>query len=534
MRSLGFLLTLLATLTLALPASALQWAPAEGAWGKVEATDLRVMTWNVEDALCRTNPKVEGGNNWNACARIVASLRPDVLLLQECGDNEGNGTGSGVDTVAQLTTVMQLFVNGGTDPFLGGAVTSYVRKYAPDLSLPHIFVSQSSDGFNRNVILSRYPFADLNGDGVATLSNIPNVTPHLYAPGGTGGIRGFQFAEIDLPDGVYLGDIVVANAHLKAGGTGSDQQERNTAARNVAYYIDHLLNGAGTGQPDPFGRIADNPAALTILAQNTPLILGGDWNEDELTNGQKGPARWLTEASLTGCCDGTDRDRTDMMFDSALHFFTGNRGTRGAAKLDYLAWQDSIAQLRLAAIFDTVGTPSGALPAELSGFPGPGNASSIASDHRAVLIDVVLPRVFVCSDPISYCAVAPNSTGSMARMRWVGAPSIAGNAFHLLVEDAVPGQFGLFFYGANATQQAFGNGWRCVGGQGIYRLLPPQLADSFGDVLRQLDFTQGPASGGAGRIQPGSTWRFQFWYRDPAAGGAHFNLSDGLAVQFCP
>ena len=39
---------------------------------------------------------------------------------------------------------------------------------------------------------------------------------------------------------------------------------------------------------------------------------------------------------------------------------------------------------------------------------------------------------------------------------------------------------------------------------------------------------------GPGQISAGSTWNFQFWYRDPAGGGAGFNLSDGLQLTFCP
>ena len=41
-------------------------------------------------------------------------------------------------------------------------------------------------------------------------------------------------------------------------------------------------------------------------------------------------------------------------------------------------------------------------------------------------------------------------------------------------------------------------------------------------------------SSGGGEILPGSTWNTQFWYRDPAFGGAGFNLSDGLGVTFAP
>jgi hypothetical protein len=39
---------------------------------------------------------------------------------------------------------------------------------------------------------------------------------------------------------------------------------------------------------------------------------------------------------------------------------------------------------------------------------------------------------------------------------------------------------------------------------------------------------------GRRQITAGSTWNFQFWFRDPVAGGASFNLSDGLGVTFCP
>jgi hypothetical protein len=38
-----------------------------------------------------------------------------------------------------------------------------------------------------------------------------------------------------------------------------------------------------------------------------------------------------------------------------------------------------------------------------------------------------------------------------------------------------------------------------------------------------------------GALVPGSTWNFQFWYRDskgPLQSG--FNLSDALTATFCP
>ncbi len=373
-----------------------QWNPAGGQWGKTEPTDVRVMTYNIRDHICRNALKAEGYNGWCALARVVAAMKPDILLLQEAGDNTGNGTPGGGDSVDQLTITLGLFLRGGTDPFSpGGPVGAYVQKYAPGYDLPYVWVSSLTDGYNRNVILSRFPFADLNGDGVSQRPSPATVSADLYAWGGNGGIRGFMFAELDLPNAVYAGDLVVGNAHLQSGGTSSDLTARERAARNVAYYIDYLLNGAGGTVPDPRNKIADVPPATRILGPTTPVIIGGDWNEDEAANGRKGPAEWLTRAELTGGADGTDRDRSDMLFDASLEPRSNTRDTHNAGgKLDYIAWQDSIATLRRSFIFysnELWNSPSW-IPPELIGFPNAAYwVSSVASDHRPVIADFILP-----------------------------------------------------------------------------------------------------------------------------------------------
>ena len=201
------------------------------------------------------------------------------------------------------------------------------------------------------------------------------------------------FSEIDLPDGTYVGDFVMGGAHLKSGGDSSDRADRLEASQNVAYFIDYLYNGAGTGTPDPAGKITDSPAATTILGAYTPVVIAGDWNEDEASNGRRGPAAWLTEANSAGTTDGTDRDRSDMTYDAATHPFTGSRATFGSSsKLDYVAWQDSIATARHAFVFNSTGvSPTSLLPSELMGLAYPPGASGTASDHRPVVVDLILP-----------------------------------------------------------------------------------------------------------------------------------------------
>lgn len=381
---------------LLLPAAPLvaQWDPPNGDWLKEDATDVRIMTYNVQDSLCSTENKSDGLNNWTALARIVAAFKPDVLMLQECGDNNGNGTGGSSDSVSNLTTALELFMHGGSDPFNGGTVGAYVQKYDPSYDLPHIFVSNDSDGFNRNVIMSRFPFMDLNGDTKATYSDTPIIFPDEYATGFDGGLRGFGVAEIDLPDATHAGDLVVGNSHLKCCSGSSNHDQRIKAAQNIAYFIDYFYNGAGTGVPDPNDSIIDSPPATSVLDANTFFVAGGDWNEDEGSNGTKGPADWITKAALTGGSDGTDKDGSDMTFDNSVDM-GGSDATQSSSKLDHIAWQDSVATLRRSFVFNSsvVQFNGGQLPPEVLGFQFASGITGVASDHKAVIVDLIPPLV---------------------------------------------------------------------------------------------------------------------------------------------
>ena len=123
----------------------------------------------------------------------------------------------------------------------------------------------------------------------------------------------------------------------------------------------------------------------------------------------------------------------------------------------------------------------------------------------------------------NYCIGAPNSAGVGARMNVAGCSSIGLNIFELRALG-VPNTPGIFFYGPNQIQVAFGDGLRCVGGA-IKRLSHSVALDNV--LSRTLDLS-------LTTISPGSTMNFQAWFRDPAAGGAGFNTSDGLSVSFSP
>ena len=139
-------------------------------------------------------------------------------------------------------------------------------------------------------------------------------------------------------------------------------------------------------------------------------------------------------------------------------------------------------------------------------------------------VDAMLARVDLCAICSNYCESTVNSTGFAARMDFEGSTSVAADDLEL-VAAPVPNQPGIFFFGPNAIQAPFGNGFRCVGG-GIVRTGVSVGSNS--ELRFAVDYSQ------YDELVAGSSWNFQTWYRDPAGGGSRFNLSDGLNIVFCP
>ncbi|HVS18898.1 MAG TPA: hypothetical protein VMT18_09890, partial [Planctomycetota bacterium] len=152
----------------------------------------------------------------------------------------------------------------------------------------------------------------------------------------------------------------------------------------------------------------------------------------------------------------------------------------------------------------------------------------VGAPHATVRTSVARLSTGVCS-AANFCVGAPNSAGSGAVMSHTGSTSVSADDLVLRCDGAVLGTLGIFYYGTETAQAPFGNGFRCIGGQAFR--LAGQFVDAGGTVLHALDLANPPQTGG--QITPGSTWHFQFWFRDTPAGGAGFNLSDGLAIDFC-
>ncbi len=143
---------------------------------------------------------------------------------------------------------------------------------------------------------------------------------------------------------------------------------------------------------------------------------------------------------------------------------------------------------------------------------------------------IVYTDVDGCDPVTHYCVTSPNSVGTGALIDHQGSVSIAANDLVLTVSEAPPGQYGIFFYGQGQTQSPVGDGYLCINSNfGRFSVVQ---TDSGGEASFWVDYDNPP--GGGGTITPGSSWCFQFWYRDPGFGSAGNNLSDAFEALFCP
>jgi len=118
----------------------------------------------------------------------------------------------------------------------------------------------------------------------------------------------------------------------------------------------------------------------------------------------------------------------------------------------------------------------------------------------------------------SYCAAVMNSTGAASIISASGFTSIAANSL-ILSANNLPAQIPLF------------NGYLCVGPSGLQRFLAVNVP-SGGIVTEAVDLSAS-AAGGLD-VVAGQPYHFQRWNRDPAAGGASANFSNGVEVVFSP
>jgi hypothetical protein len=143
-----------------------------------------------------------------------------------------------------------------------------------------------------------------------------------------------------------------------------------------------------------------------------------------------------------------------------------------------------------------------------------------------------------CNNPDTHGG-CQNSTGQGAILAACGSGSVVTDDLELEVTHCPPNKLTLLFMGPGQSTIAYADGLRTVSalhGVGTYRY-GGQSANSQGSAVRGPGLVAQshgfPQNGG--HIQPGQTWNFQIWYRDPhgpCLGGSNF--SNGVDVVFTP
>lgn len=135
-----------------------------------------------------------------------------------------------------------------------------------------------------------------------------------------------------------------------------------------------------------------------------------------------------------------------------------------------------------------------------------------------------------CPPPVPYCTGAPNSTGAGATISIQGSANVLTDDLVLVADQCPAQQPGVFFYGTGVISAPFGDGNRCVGGT-VFRLGSFAFVDAGGQAAHAVDYGSLDPNGA---LAAGSSWNFQFWYRDLAVvGGSAFNLTNAMTLRFC-
>lgn len=135
----------------------------------------------------------------------------------------------------------------------------------------------------------------------------------------------------------------------------------------------------------------------------------------------------------------------------------------------------------------------------------------------------------VCGAVTAYCPATLNSSGNAGTLANIGGTSVGDNDILLFASGLPTGNPGVFFYGNSSTSVPFGAGTLCVSGPFVKRLamVPAQVG---GFAILAVDITAETAP--EYEITPGSTWFFQYWFRDPVGGNGP-NFTNALEMNFC-
>lgn len=311
--------------------------PAEGDFARQSATDIRMLSWNVLDNLI-TDPSLTAG----PITRILRRINPDIIALQEVNKD-----------------LSEAAIASALGTILGGSWTA---------------LRGITDGFNRNILASRYPFVQ----GTAIIDTVP-----------ASDLRGVTAALIDLPNAVYgTTDVYVMGVHMYPGGSLGPSGAHARRQRHA----DAIVN---------WMRDARNPGGNITLPAGTPMVVLGDTNLGFENSGDAAPYHAsrtfldgdIHHTSSYGADSPPDWDGTPLSDPAPYDHMTGREMTfptvySPGSRLDRFYYTDSVLRARGRFVFNTLTLSTAAMEA---GDPAlQANDTTLATDHLPVVVDFAL------------------------------------------------------------------------------------------------------------------------------------------------
>jgi hypothetical protein len=419
------------------------------------------------------------------------------------------------------------------------------------------------------------PVADLDGVPAGPVANTIALTPHATTSHPTAHIAGFELLvdgisratcgagghfALDttaLPDGMHewrvlaWDDTLVKSVGRRTGTIQVSNHGRSaslsppTASGDLATRFDFQASAAGATVQElrllqgsrVVAASSSSPATLSVCGGNlgagsVRLVLEAQFQDGLLA---RSPPADLTIAYTSGIPSGSP----PVAYGYTKHLLA----TRAAVVELPSSFDDDVGSASTALVAGPAqaaviggGTGPYRIVRPSSGAAGTDSMTFRVTTPSGTSADATVTLVYdappSCPSPTSFCTSTTNSSGQAAVMDWDGSTSFGENDLVLFAYGCPANKFGLFFYGTNAAQIPLGNGFRCIASP--FHRLGTTTTDGFGDAMFPVDFTHHPVDSGPGAITIGSTWRFQFWFRDPPAGGGLSNLTDGLLVSICP
>jgi hypothetical protein len=155
----------------------------------------------------------------------------------------------------------------------------------------------------------------------------------------------------------------------------------------------------------------------------------------------------------------------------------------------------------------------------LANASGPANLTITQGVFQASLANAF---TFDPARVVPYCVSTPSSQGGLPVIGFTGSPSLSVNNFSLTLQNALPNKTAQYIYGQQPTNFPYPTGGTICVGVGVIRG-PGTMTSASGTA--SVPFVIPSALVGQKRY-------FQYWYRDPAAGGLGF--SNALEVEFYP